>query len=346
VGCGCDAAFYLVGMPSSAAGSNGDYYCDANCVGGSCCTEMDLMEANTAALQITPHRCTSATGGCDAGGCTRNTQSITNGYGSGSQFTINTQNSFTVSISFHETSSQLSSITSVISQGSKSITMTHDSTCGSGYLQGMTSAFQTGLVPVWSVWAGSMGWLDSPACSSSASCSTANFIVSGLTVSGSVSSPPVVAPVAPVHPTAPVAPVHPTAPTASGLICGTNGCTINAYWVEWTPPSSFSGTPPSTASVLCSGSNTVSCNWYSAGKKYQCSPGSTQCTNPIPIWEGAHCPFATPQAIIGDQTASDNGLLLSTGAIAGIAGGGVVLVVVLIVIIVLVVKKKPTEEYA
>jgi len=287
------------------------------------------MEANVGALQITPHRCTSATSGCDGSGCALNTQSISNGYGSGSSFTINTQNPFVVTITFYQTSSQLSSITSVISQGTKSITLTHSSTnCGSGYLQGMTSAFQTGMVPVWSIWSGSMSWLDSSACSSSASCSSASLVFSGLTVTGAGA----------------VAPPTPVAPTSS-LTCGDTGCTINANWVEWIPPTSFTGTPPATASVLCSGVTTVSCTWaYST--KYQCNPGSTACSNPIPIWQGKQCPYPTPQADSADQTAlSDGGLSLSIAAIAGIAVGCVVLVVGLIVVIVFIVKRAPTEEY-
>lgn len=62
-GCACNAAFYATAMP--AIGQNGspdptkcgDFYCDANDVCGQWCTEMDIMEANNAALQITPHKC-------------------------------------------------------------------------------------------------------------------------------------------------------------------------------------------------------------------------------------------------------------------------------------------------
>jgi len=335
MGCSCDAAFYLVGMPAASAGSNSDYYCDANCVGGSCCTEMDLMEANVGALQITPHRCTSATSGCDGGGCALNTNSISNGYGYGSTYTINTQNAFNVKISFIEASSQLSSITSVISQGSKSITLTHSSSnCGSGYLQGMTTAFQSGMVPVWSVWSGSMSWLDgSASCPSSVPCSSSSsFVFSGLTVSGAGS----------------VTPPPPPAPVPANS-CGTSGCTITTTWVEFTQPTSFTGTAPSTASVICttsSGSSvTVACTWFSAGSKYQCNPSPNLCNNPIPVFQGKNCPYPTPQALTSDQTASSAGLALSTPAIAGIAAGCVVLAVGLIVAVVIIVKRKPTEEY-
>jgi len=89
----------------------------------------------------------------------------------------------------------------------------------------------------------------------------------------------------------------------------------------------------------------VSCTW-AYGVKYQCNPGSTTCSNPIPIWQGQECPYATPQADSADQTASsDGGLSLSVAAIAGIAVGCVVLVVGLIVIVIVVKKRTHTEEY-
>jgi len=54
-------------------GEGGDYYCDANDVGGAWCTEMDLMEANTYAFHATAHKCDSKTSAgvypnCDRGG--------------------------------------------------------------------------------------------------------------------------------------------------------------------------------------------------------------------------------------------------------------------------------------
>ena len=74
-GCGCNAAFYLVSMPGydaqqhEAPSGAGDFYCDANKVGGVWCPEMDIMEANTYAWHTTPHHCDAPQGkyysGCD-----------------------------------------------------------------------------------------------------------------------------------------------------------------------------------------------------------------------------------------------------------------------------------------
>ena len=50
--CGCNAAFYQVRMPGKdqngnyVTGGQGDYYCDANQVGGTFCPEFDIMEAD------------------------------------------------------------------------------------------------------------------------------------------------------------------------------------------------------------------------------------------------------------------------------------------------------------
>lgn len=51
-GCSCNAALYLISMPGKdmdgkpGQGGDGDYYCDANNVGGQWCPEFDIMEAN------------------------------------------------------------------------------------------------------------------------------------------------------------------------------------------------------------------------------------------------------------------------------------------------------------
>jgi hypothetical protein len=61
--CGCVAALYTVAMPAKNAdgsyrdGEKGQYYCDANQVGGAWCPEFDVFEANLRAVQTTNHNC-------------------------------------------------------------------------------------------------------------------------------------------------------------------------------------------------------------------------------------------------------------------------------------------------
>lgn len=56
--CGFNAALYFVGMTANQGGAeNGTKYCDAQAVDGIFCSEMDILEANTAAQQFTTHAC-------------------------------------------------------------------------------------------------------------------------------------------------------------------------------------------------------------------------------------------------------------------------------------------------
>jgi hypothetical protein len=112
VGCGCNAAFYMVSSPgknengSLNPGPAGDYYCDANNVGGQWCPEMDLMEANKYAWRMTPHKCDAPNGSghyynCDRAGCGKSLHDISwDTYGPGTQYRINTNNWFHVKIDF------------------------------------------------------------------------------------------------------------------------------------------------------------------------------------------------------------------------------------------------------
>jgi len=184
VGCACNAALYLVAMPAYNQNNQpdptkcGDYYCDANNVCGIFCVEMDIMEANNRAYQTTPHKCDSPQGNyyphCDQGGCGINTKYNPNDYGFGSQYTINTQQPFQVSVSFKTQGGTFNKMETVLSQNSKQLTYTHDDgRCGCGYLESMTNAFQKGMVLVISYWgdtAQTMSWLDIPPCGNNDNC--------------------------------------------------------------------------------------------------------------------------------------------------------------------------------
>jgi len=342
IGCGLNAAFYLVGMPAASAGSNGDYYCDANAVGGTSCSEMDLFEANRHAIQITPHGCSG--GSCDGGGCAKNTQSITNGFGPDSSHTINSLNPFTVTISFTKGSDgkSLTGITSVISQTppgtttKKSITLTHGSECGSN-LSNMGTVLTNGMVPTWSFWSGSMSWLDNPACTSDASEVTGNFIFSNLIVSGTtgaISSP------SPPPPAAPVAPVAP-----GGITCGTNANTAyNINWVEFIPVSGIDVTKSLTGSITCNNGQSYTCNYISGDKKYECQCSGVGCTKPFTVTVGGKsCPLSS-SAAISDSTAettfgSDQPLII------GLSVGIAVTILVILVLIVVFFIRKQTGTY-
>jgi hypothetical protein len=190
-GCGCNAAFYLVAMPATddngqPTSGEGDGYCDANDVGHEWCPEMDILEANTAALAVTPHRCDAPVNGhyanCDKGGCSVNPHKTgPTLFGPGAGFTVNSLQPFSVATAFARDPSTglLASITTTIAQGgSASFVLSHtDATCGAGYLEAMSAPLAAGMVPAISVWgdAGStMSWLDVPPCDVATSCADAS----------------------------------------------------------------------------------------------------------------------------------------------------------------------------
>merc|ERR1711991_219796 len=82
VGCSCNAALFFSSMPGYNSqgqpdpGTSGDYTCNANMGNGVWCWEMDVMEANTYAIQTTPHQCDAPAGtyipSCDRAGCGTN----------------------------------------------------------------------------------------------------------------------------------------------------------------------------------------------------------------------------------------------------------------------------------
>jgi len=191
VGCGCNAALYLVNMPAYSQNGQanptecGDFYCDANNVCGAWCPEMDIFEANNRALAVTPHKCDPEQGKwyphCDGGGCSMNTHRLDpNSFGLGANFVINTQNPFTVAISFITSNKQLAKITTTLTQNGKRYSFSHDDArCGGGYLGSLTDAFNQGMVVAISYWGSTgstMSWLDVPPCDVGENCNTATTV--------------------------------------------------------------------------------------------------------------------------------------------------------------------------
>eukprot|EP00727_Mastigamoeba_balamuthi_P004048 m51a1_g13640 hypothetical protein (282) ;mRNA; r:61-1218 len=173
VSCGCNAAFYLVSMPGYDAAGNparseqGDYYCDANEVGGVYCPEIDLMEANQYAFSVALHKCDKPSNKhlwwCDRGGCGKNFASIGGAYGPGNSYKINTQRPFTASFDFQTEGGQLRNVVATLAQEGRSVSMDFAS-CG-GYLQDLTAPLSAGMVATVSHWGdGTMDWLDGKWC--------------------------------------------------------------------------------------------------------------------------------------------------------------------------------------
>lgn len=105
VGCGMNAALYLVAMDKDGGRANSGFtgaaygtgYCDAQVQAGrKSCDEMDIWEANSLATVYTTHPCQN--GQCDAGGCGFNAyaRGSKQFYGRGNGFQVDTTKKFTV----------------------------------------------------------------------------------------------------------------------------------------------------------------------------------------------------------------------------------------------------------
>jgi len=223
--CGMNSALYLSEMEADGAKSKlnpggafyGTGYCDAQCfvtpfingIGnidgkGACCNEMDIWEANSRSAHIAPHTCNKTgvylcegvecqkEGVCDKSGCGWNPYrvNITDYYGRGSQFKVDTTRKFTVITQFPAINGTLQTIKRMYIQDGKLIdahtvdsrapglpqvnSMTTEFCQATGakeYLRlggnaGMGDAITRGMTLVFSIWwdeGGAMNWLDSGA---------------------------------------------------------------------------------------------------------------------------------------------------------------------------------------
>lgn len=177
-GCGCNGAFYLTSMSQNTqAGGGGDFYCDANCVGGVCCAEIDIQEANKFAWHSTLHNATDPDGK-DAGyGGGESSWSGPRDWSSGQYGPngqcVDTNHPFEVKISFPiDGQGTLTSMQVVLSQEGKPCTL---STSVAGY-QGnvqLTAALKAGMTPVMSYWkSANMLWLDGRGSDGQGPCAT------------------------------------------------------------------------------------------------------------------------------------------------------------------------------
>mmetsp|Transcript_83957 Transcript_83957/g.133046 ORF Transcript_83957/g.133046 Transcript_83957/m.133046 type:complete len:411 (-) Transcript_83957:306-1538(-) len=184
-GCGCNVNFFLVNMPASSPGQYGDYYCDANCVGGNCCAEFDINEMNTHALQVTNHNCGEPpeSWNCDGDGDPL-IKFLPGEYGPGSSNTINTDNPFNFSLQALEVikgsdSENYLQVFARLWQDGKTVMK---SMGGQGSpLNSQWGNLAAGMVLVIDYWeSGDLTWLDGASCTAPETCSGAHADLSDM----------------------------------------------------------------------------------------------------------------------------------------------------------------------
>ena len=167
ISCSCNAAIYFVSapgyFPNGTLDPTNNYYCGAN-DGADLCWEMDLMESNIYATQITPHQCDNPPGGyidkCDGRGCYTNSYLVDeNGMCPNSEkCKINTLMPYKQSVYFGA-----DIIHTKIEQGDNN--RFEFDVCGQNksYVGSMSQAYEYGMVMVMSYWGDDyqrMTWLD------------------------------------------------------------------------------------------------------------------------------------------------------------------------------------------
>jgi len=172
-GCSCNIAFYLVKMPAKGwngvpSAQGGNYYCDANDVGGAWCPEIDIMEANKYAFQATPHKCDPPTDkghytNCDKSGKGwMNLHNLGASYGPGKS--IDTNKWFHVKAEFKEEGGKLTGYGITLEQNGHSFShMTTAADVPAGYLDSLTWDVQYGMTFALTSWGSdwnTMKWLD------------------------------------------------------------------------------------------------------------------------------------------------------------------------------------------
>ena len=145
-------------------GGQGDYYCDANQVGGTFCPEFDIMEANKFSWQTTSHKCNAPSGNghydwCDGAGQDMKNYGWSDGYGPGNG-TIDTNRKFNIKIDFTGPD-KFYGYTQTFTQDGKSVQFKGYS----GYSQALTDDLNGHMAYAFSNWGpGGSEWLDSGRC--------------------------------------------------------------------------------------------------------------------------------------------------------------------------------------
>lgn len=168
--CGCNVAFFLVSMPGQGGG---DHYCDANCVGGHCCPEFDLLEMNVHTLQVTSHACSdyhkpphdSQPSSCNHGGSP--IVKFGNGgkdFGPGDLYTINADKPFEFKMEFPVEGGVLKGHITLTQEGRTARQSMNN-------LDSMRQALEDGMALVLDAWhSNDLTWLDGGACHAPESC--------------------------------------------------------------------------------------------------------------------------------------------------------------------------------
>lgn len=188
-GCGCDVAAYIIRMPAHNAdgslrpGNDGSYYCDAMASRGAFCPDIDLMEANKYAFDMTLHKCDEPNAEKHYFNCDQSLScgsAIHSGppkhpydtdeyrYGPGNIYAINTLKPFHVRIDFKNQDDKLDAVELTLSQPGHGKVTTYtmaDRGCAAGYLDDMKDSLQNGMalnISSWGVGDGSsvLDWLD------------------------------------------------------------------------------------------------------------------------------------------------------------------------------------------
>jgi len=215
-GCGCNLNFYLVDMPAKTPGTEGDYYCDAQCFEGKgCCPEFDMNEGNKETQQITNHACTGkgSYNGHPDWECNKygdpELKTLPSDFSPGTQNTINSDEPFTYSQRFDANGGDFIFTTTMTQEGRSKVLQMGP---GNAQLNAMLKDLEKGMAFVTGYWfAEDMNWLDGAECGSGPEhCNQNPAYISNWRITTN-------APPAPTPPT-------PPPPPGAGKCCWESGC--------------------------------------------------------------------------------------------------------------------------